>query len=445
MAQALLNRATFRTSRTLDFLTRKDLIAQTGHQPEEWPIVLLKELLDNSLDACEEAGLSPEVRVAVGPGLVTVADNGPGIPPETVAGVLDFCVRVSSREAYVSPCRGAQGNALKTVVAMPFVLSGTEGRVTVTAREVRHEITLRLDRLRQEPVTEHRKNEEAGTRGTVWQVSWPDSPSSRLAGARQRLLQIADDYTILNPHLTLTVDWFGAVTRTEATAPRWPKWRPSDPTSPHWYKPEHLVRLLAAYVARDQDAGRDRTVREFVSEFRGLSGSSKQKTVLGATGLARSNLSLLAEGGAINAEAAGRLLAAMKANSRKVNPADLGVIGRAHLDQRFRALGCEMGTFQYKLLKGETDGLPWLVEAAFGWCPRLKSRRLISGVNWSPGIINPFRQLGAADQSLDAVLQQQRAGRDEPVALVLHLACPRVAYTDRGKSAVVVGGKQGDD
>ena len=65
-------------------------------------------------------------------------------------------------------------------------------------------------------------------------------------------------------------------------------------------------------------------------------------------------------------------------------------------------------------------------------------RLLIPGVNWSPGIINPFRELGPFGQSLDTILSQQRADQDEPVALILHLACPRVQYTDRGKSAVVV-------
>jgi len=64
--------------------------------------------------------------------------------------------------------------------------------------------------------------------------------------------------------------------------------------------------------------------------------------------------------------------------------------------------------------------------------------RLITGVNWSPGIVNPFRALGPYHQSLDTVLSQQRADRDEPVIVLLHLACPRVEYTDRGKSAVVV-------
>ncbi len=51
---AQLQRATLRTSRLLDFCSRKELIAQTGHQPEAWPLVVLKELVDNALDACED-------------------------------------------------------------------------------------------------------------------------------------------------------------------------------------------------------------------------------------------------------------------------------------------------------------------------------------------------------------------------------------------------------
>lgn len=56
-----LQRTSFRTSRLLDFCSRKELIAQTGHQPEDWPLVVLKELVDNALDACEEASTAPEI------------------------------------------------------------------------------------------------------------------------------------------------------------------------------------------------------------------------------------------------------------------------------------------------------------------------------------------------------------------------------------------------
>src|ERR1700687_478278 len=37
--------------------------------------------------------------------VISVRDNGPGIPPETINGVLDLTVRVSSREAFISPSR----------------------------------------------------------------------------------------------------------------------------------------------------------------------------------------------------------------------------------------------------------------------------------------------------------------------------------------------------
>ncbi len=52
--------------------------------------------------------------------------------------------------------------------------------------------------------------------------------------------------------------------------------------------------------------------------------------------------------------------------------------------------------------------------------------------------INPFRELGHFGESLDTILSQQKADRDELIILVLHMACPRVEYTDRGKSSVVI-------
>ena len=55
-AATKLHRTAFRTSRLLDFCSRKELIAQTGHQPDDWPLVVLKELIDNALDAGLEAG-----------------------------------------------------------------------------------------------------------------------------------------------------------------------------------------------------------------------------------------------------------------------------------------------------------------------------------------------------------------------------------------------------
>ena len=118
-----LIRKTFKTSRLAEFCSQKELVNQTGHEVADWPLVIIKELVDNALDGCEEAGIAPVVSITVNVDGITVADNGAGISAETVTGILDYTARVSSREAYVSPTRGAQGNALKTILAMPAVLA----------------------------------------------------------------------------------------------------------------------------------------------------------------------------------------------------------------------------------------------------------------------------------------------------------------------------------
>ena len=130
-----------------------------------------------------------------------------------------------------------------------------------------------------------------------------------------------------------------------------------------------------------------------------------------------------------------------------MKPAHLGIIGKAHFYRMMEAVGGDPKTFTYNSSFGETDGVPRLVEFAFGIhrdglaaAGRPPSRKVITGVNWSPGINNPFRQLGRGGESLDAILADVRANTSQPVIAVLHLACPRVTYTDRGKSAIVVEG-----
>jgi hypothetical protein len=119
-----IERVAFTTSRLAEYCSEKELVAQTGHQSHAWPRVIIKELVDNAIDACEEAEIAPVIKVTIATGKhgkrIVVADNGPGMPSATVAGIIDYNVRISSREAYISPTRGRQGNALKTILPMAY-------------------------------------------------------------------------------------------------------------------------------------------------------------------------------------------------------------------------------------------------------------------------------------------------------------------------------------
>lgn len=171
-----LKRQTFTTSRLLEFTSQKELELQTGMPADLWGLVVLKELTDNALDACEEARVAPVIAIAINSkaGTIAVADNGPGIPASTVAAVLDFTTRTSSREAYASPTRGAQGNALKTVLAMPFARGDGRDAVTeILACGLHHTITVSVDAVQQMPIVSHVTTPADGTSGTAVTSRWP--------------------------------------------------------------------------------------------------------------------------------------------------------------------------------------------------------------------------------------------------------------------------------
>ena len=464
--QTTLDRQTFVTSREMDFFSKKELTTQTGHNVVEWPLVIVKELIDNALDACEETDVAPNIEVVADEAGMTVIDNGPGLPEATLKAALDFSVRASNREAYVAPDRGAQGNALMTLLAMPKVLDPDGGRLIVEAHGKRHVITCNADPISQQAVGRDDVSDwpkckkrplkrgmiNHALSGTRVRVEWAPQDDDGEAvwpfdgykawQFRRSFNRLVEGYSVFNPHATITVNWFGNCTEWKATDPAWLKWKPSKPTSPHWYEPHHLERLIAAYVTHDRDADNDRLVSDLVAEFDGLTGSQKRSKVLKDADLHRVKLSELVVDGRLDQQRIGQLLAAMQEHTRPVKPKRLGIIGEDHLRTRLLEMGIELDSFSYSRKLGKDD-LPWVLESAFGYLGKGdKKRQIFSGANWSAAINNPFRTFGSTGEGLESALADMRAGRNEPIVFVLHLAHPRVEYTDRGKSALVIGGRE---
>jgi hypothetical protein len=147
-----------------------------------------------------------------------------------------------------------------------------------------------------------------------------------------------------------------------------------------------------------------------------------------------------------------KMLASLKRHTKPVKPADLGVIGKEHFFSLIKEAGGDPKTFKYTCVFGVTNGLPRVVESALAIHASgltagnaAPKRKLITGVNWSASIGNPFRSLGKSGEGLDALLTAVRADRGAPVIACVHVACPRVNYLDRGKTAIVVDDEGGDD
>jgi hypothetical protein len=484
VAEKRLDRVTFKTSREMDFFSERELVTHTGHKRDEWPLVIIKELIDNALDACEDRNIAPALDVVVDAEGITISDNGPGLPEATLRAALNFTIRASNREAYVSPCRGAQGNALKTLVPMPRVIAPGRGKVIVTAHGKQHEITCGADPISQravvnDDVTELAKSKNShppdgdikqALSGTAVRVEWGPLAEGQEAfwpftdedfccpheiGGRAQAL--VEGFALFNKHASITLNWFGNKKVWQATETDWQKWRPYQPTSPHWYEPRHLERLIGAYITHEREAGVDRLVSEFIAEFDGLTGSPKRTKVLTEAGLKRARLSEFVREGHIDGERIALLLDAMKRHTKPVNPKRLGVIGEDHLRVRLLAMGVQPESFRYEIRtypakskksqpapdeKASLMGLPYVLESAFGYLgPKAQDdRRIYAGANWSAAIKNPFRAFGGTGEGLEAALTRLHAGGNEPIIFVLHLAHPRPDYTDRGKSALAIGG-----
>jgi DNA topoisomerase VI subunit B len=435
-------RKVFATSRLAEFCSVSELEKQTGHPADHWPLVILKELLDNAIDAAEAAGVAPVIDIRVENGRIIVADEGAGIAASTIEKLIDYNIRVSDKEAYVSPTRGAQGNALKTIIAMPFALDGESGETIIETQGLKHRIIFEIDPIRREPKVAHRQVPGTVKNGTRISVRWPDSAGGILVAAKTSFLPFAADFAVLNPHLTLRVCWGDSVVSKRARNVGWQKWKPTDATAAHWYTSDRFERLIAAHIAHDEDNGGQTTVRDFIGIFRGLSGTAKQSTILDRLGVKRQTLATFFNEGS-NRRGVKKLHALMMEMSNGVKPKDLGVIGEKHLERTFIEAGAITTTFKYQPLYGTNQGLPWVVEAAFA----VRSpddgiygdRVLMTGVNFSATMIDPFRCLGESGESLAALLSNQYADADEPVMVCVHLVCPRLSWTDRGKTTLMLG------
>ena len=130
-AKETLQRKTFSASRLDEYASIDGLTKLTGQPVENWPLVIIKELIDNALDNAENAGVAPEIKVTVGLDGIKVEDNGSGIPAATVKALTNYSVRTSSNAAYVAPTRGQQGNALQSILPMGFALDGEEGKTRI--------------------------------------------------------------------------------------------------------------------------------------------------------------------------------------------------------------------------------------------------------------------------------------------------------------------------
>ena len=436
MTEAILNRQTFTFSRELEFFSEKELTTQIGLPSEYWLSVILKELLDNALDGCETAGVSPDITVSIIGDSICIEDNGKGIAPEVVTKILDFTTRTSDKVIYCSPSRGQQGNALKTILAIPYVLSEgkKDSRVVIESQGIHHDIRVSLDAIAGKPLIEHNQTEIvkiSGTKITVYTCI-------ELETLKSEFLQIVLNFSLLSPHLLLKTHGFGIDTDDGdvATIPDWQKWTPHEPTSPYWYSLENFKKLISAHIAAARNGTRDYTIREFISQFRGLSSTQRQKRI---TDHLPNNIKRLSDfvvdGQRLDETLVLSLLSQMQKESRTVPPEMLGIIGEEHFQRYFK------DPIKYHCIKHKGE-VPFVVEAAFGYIEYLERPEFSFGLNFSPAFSDPFDNVRLSDGKdkhdwgIHGLASCFELKYDDKARLIVHVTHPCLTFNDKSKARI---------
>lgn len=238
---------TITSSSTAEYFAKN--LQQVGFSsPLKAVLTTLKEAVDNSLDACEEAGILPEISVEVrkiGAGSsksadlveITVEDNGPGIDPDDLPKVFGEYL-ASSKFGRGQCTRGQQGIGISAAVTWAQLTNASGVLVTSKTSRMRKALQATID-------VDIKQNK--GTVKSKDSIDW-DKPHGlrvefRIDGRIQLngdggLLTYLEGTTLVNPHLKIKYklaenDWV-EIDRVSDVVPDVPA-----PTLPH----PHTMKL----------------------------------------------------------------------------------------------------------------------------------------------------------------------------------------------------------
>jgi DNA topoisomerase-6 subunit B len=200
------------TSSTAEYFAKN--LQQVGFSSQTKAVLTtLKEAVDNALDACEDHGILPEVKVTiekVGAGSlkntdqikIRVEDNGPGIEAEDVPKVFGEYL-ASSKFGRGRCSRGQQGIGISAATTWAQLTSATGAKVVSKTKRMRKALsaTIEVDIKHNQGVLKAREmidwNKENGTT-----VEFLIDGRVQLNG-EAGLLSYLNGTALVNPHLTL--------------------------------------------------------------------------------------------------------------------------------------------------------------------------------------------------------------------------------------------------
>jgi len=166
-------------------------------------LTTVKEAVDNSLDACEEAGILPEIDVLIEQLAeerfrITVRDNGPGIVKQQVPNIFGKLL-YGSKFHRLKMARGQQGIGISAAGMYGMLTTGKPIHITSRTgpKKSAHHFQIQIDTARNKPdVIRDEEVEVAWERGTEVSLELVATYSK----GRQSVDEYIEQTAIANPH-----------------------------------------------------------------------------------------------------------------------------------------------------------------------------------------------------------------------------------------------------
>jgi DNA topoisomerase-6 subunit B len=393
-------------------------------------------LCHNSLDACEEAGILPDILVRItridkSVYRIIVEDNGPGIVKHQIPKIFGKLL-YGSRFHAIKQTRGQQGIGISSAVLYAQLTTGKPAVIIskTSPKEKAWRMEILIDTKKNEPeVVSEEQIDWHRPRGTRIEL---EVVGSYVRERKQSVYEYLRETSVVNPHAKITfVEPDGSIHEFPRVGDQLPAMPKEIKPHPHGIELGTLINMLKTTRARD--------LKSFLkSEFVRV-GDKIAEEILGKAGLSgRLNPK------ALSREDAVRLLNAFKEVQLLPPPTDcLAPIGS---DLIMKSLMTEFkAEFVYAVTRKPKvySGHPYLVEVGIAYGGEIKSDR-VSVLRFANKIPLLYQQGGCAlTKAVESVnwkaygLQQSKNELPTaPAVILIHLASTNIPYTSESKEAI---------
>ncbi|MGV8085488.1 MAG: DNA topoisomerase VI subunit B [Candidatus Bilamarchaeum sp.] len=397
--------------------------------------IIVHELVTNSLDACEEAGILPEIFVQVEEinkeldhYKLTIKDNGPGIPKTHLGKALGQMLAGTKFHRYVQQ-RGQQGIGAAACTMFSYLTTGQKTRAISCYRGKKLVADISLDFKTNKPVVEEISEEDTAETGLSVIADYKDVKYERSNyGVYEYLRRTA----LANPHCSITLI---EPNKERAVFPRAVEVNPARPIE---IKPHPLGITTHDLL----EFARNSTEKK-VSLFLQTSFSRVSSAKVAELSAAIPDVDFGKKPADLSWEEAEKIVKSFAAAKWIAPSTDTLVpIGKEQIEKSFTNIfNPEVLVVTERSPKVYRGGIPFMVEASVAYGGGLVSAEKKGEVmRFSNRVPLLFDSSGCAItetiKSIDWKRYDIRAFDEEPIAILVNLISVHVPYTSAGKQAI---------